>query len=547
MCSPGYRIKAGGTCQDPKCEPCGLNEYVDDYNRMTICSRQRYCDPNKNFVYRQDETTLHMYHMYSCHGCSSAPVQEIHDQTMRQLYASNLHEELPLCHNAGVFVSHCIPCATPGEEDSTAVLCRDGARPRYLNGKPDWPADYEPTLILYSPNKELECVCKAGFHCSSEECITCIPQDESTTPHAGLHEPADSRGETYSNSDCDPGPGGERRCRALYGADRLLLSYCESTISVYTFPLGYSVTSQGEAIGLSAWTDAGDRTSSRCPPESNFTKPSGASKAASSIRERPRASPSKESQGSRIRSPDTPECRRPRWRHGLVEVTFSKTDAVERSVERSVALSEKVSVSSSSYQCQVGNAMVSSYEPSSALRQAMEELNADPEGRIEEFLDTWGYGFVSEVEVGGYYSSFEVFSTCNKDAEESLDDAAERCRETGANFKVEGFGAGASAGGSTARCDTRGLSDSERKTLASISRESRHVQIGGDNLGGEVDWESTLKMNPYPLRIRVTPIFNVKGFSPRAVELLKLRAEKARLYPDEFLAEGAPNIVTKCC
>ncbi|KAK2825800.1 hypothetical protein Q5P01_020014 [Channa striata] len=149
------------------------------------------------------------------------------------------------------------------------------------------------------------------------------------------------------------------------------------------------------------------------------------------------------------------------------EVSFSETDAVERSVERSVALSEKVSLSSSSYQWRVGNAMVSSYEPSSALRKFVEELDANPEGRIEEFLATWGYGFVSEV-----VSSFEVFSTCNKDAEESLDAAAERCRETGAKFKVEVFGAGACAGGSTTRCDMRGLSDSQKKTLPSISRVS---------------------------------------------------------------------------
>ncbi|KAF0022166.1 hypothetical protein F2P81_025582 [Scophthalmus maximus] len=40
-----------------------------------------------------------------------------------------------------------------------------------------------------------------------------------------------------------------------------------------------------------------------------------------------------------------------------------------------------VAVSSLSYQCPVGNAMVSSHEPSSALRKAMEELNADPEAR----------------------------------------------------------------------------------------------------------------------------------------------------------------------
>ncbi|KAK2812087.1 hypothetical protein Q5P01_000086 [Channa striata] len=305
---------------------------------------------------------------------------------------------------------------------------------------------------------------------------------------------------------------------ALYGADRLLLIYCESTISVYTFPLGYSVTSQGvghsEAIGLSGFLD-------RCGRQNEFTVPARvkfhkAIRCFKGSKQYKRASAgassSKESQGSKdSKSGHVGVSASSVGVTASVEVTFSKTDAVE----------------------------------SSALRQAMEELNAD--GRADqEFLDTWGYGFVSEVEVGGYYSSFEVFSTCNKDAEESLDDAAERCRETGANFKVEGLARG-QRGGSTARCDTRGLSDSERKTLASISRESRHVQIGGDNLGGEVDWESTLKMNPYPLRIRVTPIFNVKGFSPRAVELLKLRAEKARLYPDEFLAEGAPNIVTKRC
>ncbi|KAK2821877.1 hypothetical protein Q5P01_021942 [Channa striata] len=253
---------------------------------------------------------------------------------------------------------------------------------------------------------------------------------------------------------------------ALYGADRLLLSYCESTISVYTFPLGYSVTSQGEAIGLSGFLDrCGRQNEFTVPVRVKFHKAIRCFKGSKQYkRASAGASSSKESQGSKdSKSGHVGVSASSVGVTASVEVTFSKTDAVE----------------------------------SSALRQAMEELNAEPEGRIEEFLDTWGYGFVSEVEVGGYYSSFEVFSTCNKDAEESLDDAAERCRETGANFKVEGFGAGASAGGSTARCDTRGLSDSERKTLASISRESRHVQIGGDNLGGEVDWESTLKMNPH--------------------------------------------------
>ncbi|KAK2814407.1 hypothetical protein Q5P01_000535 [Channa striata] len=91
---------------------------------------------------------------------------------------------------------------------------------------------------------------------------------------------------------------------ALCGGGRLLLIYCESTISVYTFPLGYSVASQGvghsEAIGLSGFLDrCGRQSEFTVPPESNFTKPSGASKAASSIRGVRGASSSKESQGSK--------------------------------------------------------------------------------------------------------------------------------------------------------------------------------------------------------------------------------------------------------
>ncbi|KAK2844051.1 hypothetical protein Q5P01_010710 [Channa striata] len=268
MFSPGYRIKAGATCQDPKCEPCGLNEYVDDYNKMTICSRQPYCNPNKNFVYRQDENTLHMYHMYSCHGCSSAPVQEIHDQSMRQLYASNLHEELPLCHNAGVFVSHCIPCATPGEEDSTAVLCCDGARPRYLGVRTFalvLTSGFGLALILKGGLRGLITDCERG--CLGRlsavgDCAKGVMARLTSAPAGPYLDGDEMRG-----GEPRPQPRRTRIRRklitaiavltvtlvlasavvawALYGADRLLLSYCESTISVYTFPLGYSVTSQG--------------------------------------------------------------------------------------------------------------------------------------------------------------------------------------------------------------------------------------------------------------------------------------------------------------
>lgn len=73
------------------------------------------------------------------------------------------------------------------------------------------------------------------------------------------------------------------------------------------------------------------------------------------------------------------------------------------------------------------------------------------------------------------------------------------------------------------------------------------MQIGGDDLGRESEWESTLKMNPYPLRVRITPIFHINGISQTAVKLLKRKLQNVELYPDEFLAEQVPDIVARRC
>ncbi|KAL4009554.1 hypothetical protein ACER0C_003406 [Sarotherodon galilaeus] len=577
---------------------------------------------------------------------------------MRQLYASSSPDNPPFCSHLQHFASPCVPCSTSGEE--TAVVCQGGARPRFVNGNPVWSDTYGPKNIVYSPKEELQCVCKPGFQCSSEACITCIQRDESSITEDPLSADSDARtrnegivsavcvllglslifGLAFRNrsqlrrvcahgghecrvglsaaSDCIIGlvgrlsrpareaavpavsrdeivvldkpnctglPSeddqvrrvGERRIAGLrlnivlyaviavtlsstlivgtlYIADRLLINHCDSTISVYTFPLGYAVTSKGlgnlEAVALLGFLH-------RCRQQNEFTVPARVKfhKAIRCLR------------GSREYKRASADASQTKQSHGTkdsssghvgasgsfvgvtasAEVTFSKTDAVERSMERTVASSNRVSVSSSSYQCQVGSATFSSYEPSTMLRVSLEELNRDPEGRIDEFLDTWGYGFVSSVEVGGYYSSFEVFSTCNKDAENSLDDAAERCRDSGAKVEVSGFGGAASAGGSTSRCNTEGLSEYQKKALSSISKQSRYVQIGGDDLGGEDEWESTLKMNPYPLKVRITPIFNINGISPSAVKLLKLKLQNVQLYPDEFLAEQVPDIMPRRC
>ncbi|XP_013883403.1 tumor necrosis factor receptor superfamily member 5 [Austrofundulus limnaeus] len=49
MCAPGKRMTSSGSCDDPVCVVCGVNEYQDRYNKDERCKRQPYCDPNKNF------------------------------------------------------------------------------------------------------------------------------------------------------------------------------------------------------------------------------------------------------------------------------------------------------------------------------------------------------------------------------------------------------------------------------------------------------------------------------------------------------------------
>ncbi|XP_038577817.1 tumor necrosis factor receptor superfamily member 5 isoform X1 [Micropterus salmoides] len=49
MCGPGTSMMSLGTCQEPQCKECGLNEYQETYTNKPKCERQPYCDPNKNF------------------------------------------------------------------------------------------------------------------------------------------------------------------------------------------------------------------------------------------------------------------------------------------------------------------------------------------------------------------------------------------------------------------------------------------------------------------------------------------------------------------
>lgn len=103
----------------------------------------------------------------------------------------------------------------------------------------------------------------------------------------------------------------------------------------------------------------------------------------------------------------------------------------------------------------------------------------------------------------------------------SLDFATEHCNEFGAKAEATGGVFGASVGVEKVKCNTEGLSDSQRQTLTDITKESQTLQVGGDTLGGEANWELTLKMNPYPLQMTITPITTIVGFSEESVTLLK--------------------------
>lgn len=161
----------------------------------------------------------------------------------------------------------------------------------------------------------------------------------------------------------------------LYITDRLLMTYCNSTISVYTFPLGYTVTSKGvgnlEAVALSGFLD-------RCRTQNEFVVPARikfhkAIRCLRSSREYKRASgdASQFKQSHDTEDSDSGHAGVSGSFAGVTtsaEVTFSKTDAVERSMERTVSSSNKMSVSSSSYQCQVGSATFSN-PPLRSVRQ----------------------------------------------------------------------------------------------------------------------------------------------------------------------------------
>lgn len=455
-CPPGSIKADGGDCDDPRCVFCHLYEYMDVYNRLTSCMSQPYYDANKNFM------PGNFYSIFFLDGRPS--ITRVQDGNNSVLYDTRSPYNLPLCSQLHYFVTYCVPCWTSG--GGTAVVCQKGVRPTFVNGQRMWSNTYKPKYIVYNPQEQLTCVCKPGFHCSTDECMTCIEGEQPVATEATkapllLSEDSGSRTLTqgiisgvcvmlalllifglafrtcsalrlvwvHTGQECRAGltaandciirllrrlsrpataPAGipdvshadnvvldkpnctalpndynqvrrigERRIAGvrlnivlyaviavtlsstlivgtLYIADRLLINHCDSTISMYTFPLGYTVTSKGlgnlEAVVLSGFLD-------RCRKQNEFLVPARvkfhkAIRCLRGSREYKRASghvpQTKQSDGTKDSSSGHVGAL---GSFGGVtasaKVTFSKMDAVERSMERTVALTDKVSVSSS--------------------------------------------------------------------------------------------------------------------------------------------------------------------------------------------------------
>lgn len=120
---PGTSMTALSTCLEPQCQECGNNEYQDQYTKEAMCKRQPYCDPSK---------TLWQIKW----NCSFIG---------RLLFA--LAQRTNVC----------------------TIL-----------------SDRNFQVPVHESNKRTTCQCKLGFHCSTDECITCVPHTICKRGHGAL-------------------------------------------------------------------------------------------------------------------------------------------------------------------------------------------------------------------------------------------------------------------------------------------------------------------------------------------------------------------------
>lgn len=108
------------SCEEPKCEECGENEYQDEFTHGDTCKRQPYCDPSKS-------------------------------PSLHALFSSNRE----------------IKTVSFSPSDKNFQKSDPNSHP---NAK----------------KQLLPCLCNLGFHCSSEQCLTCVPHTLCRAGHGAV-------------------------------------------------------------------------------------------------------------------------------------------------------------------------------------------------------------------------------------------------------------------------------------------------------------------------------------------------------------------------
>ncbi|XP_030588530.1 tumor necrosis factor receptor superfamily member 5 isoform X2 [Archocentrus centrarchus] len=72
MCGPGTSM-SNSDCENPRCDPCGEDEFQEKYTNASKCERQRYCDSHKNFEEPGQRSKTEKYNCKCKYGfhCSS--------------------------------------------------------------------------------------------------------------------------------------------------------------------------------------------------------------------------------------------------------------------------------------------------------------------------------------------------------------------------------------------------------------------------------------------------------------------------------------------
>ncbi|AFJ20435.1 membrane protein ORF147A [Cyprinid herpesvirus 1] len=339
--------------------------------------------------------------------------------------------------------------------------------------------------------------------------------------------------------------------------DVAMKAICQTTINVYTYPLGLSIHSDGTLSQTRALLL--DSFWNRCYKQNEFILPSNtrlnkAIKCVKTTKEHKLNTAKSTSDTSADNSDNKLDISA-----GVsgsyvgftasVEARFSKAESVQKTLAKAVRKTLSTSISSFSYQCEIGTLKFASFEPSSQLKHDIQKLNADPFGVdvVDDFLVRWGVAVVTQVVVGGYYSSISIFSTCDKSAQKSLDEVMDKCTTKGGSAEVGGYGMAVKAAADSSVCNANTVGSNLQDAFKEITKESKTVQIGGEDISSATEWQKTLKYNPTPLTFVLTAIYEMPGLGTTARLQLKSKINEIKTIDMQRFADQEIKDFVKQC